>query len=95
MEWPLAIRIGDHIHHMARTSSRNLEAALPGEWAALIVAIVLFAVLGTGILAFTCLRHERFTARRGAERRRGAPTRTGAEESPAPASASARGGSGP
>jgi hypothetical protein len=46
----------------------ELERALPSEWAALFVVLVALAVVGAGILAVTCVRHERVVARRHAGR---------------------------
>lgn len=45
------------------------EQAIPGEWALLLLIIVLGAVLGLVVLWFTLLRHERTVKRR--DRRRG------------------------
>ena len=45
------------------------EQAIPGEWASLLLIIVLGAVLGLVVLWFTLLRHERTVRRR--DRRRG------------------------
>jgi hypothetical protein len=45
------------------------EQAIPGEWALLLLIIVLGAVLGLGVLWFTLLRHERTVKR--LDRRRG------------------------
>jgi hypothetical protein len=45
------------------------EQAIPGEWALLLLIIVLGAVLGLAVIWFTLLRHERTAKRR--DRRRG------------------------
>jgi hypothetical protein len=45
------------------------EQAIPGEWALLLLIIVLGAVLGLIVLWFTLLRHERTVRRRGDRRR--------------------------
>jgi hypothetical protein len=44
------------------------EEAIPGEWAALVLIMVLGAVLGLLVLWFTVLRHERIVRRRAARR---------------------------
>ena len=44
------------------------EQAIPGEWAALVLLIVLGALLGLLVLWFTVLRHERTIRRRAARR---------------------------
>jgi hypothetical protein len=49
----------------------DLESALPGEWAALVLAVVLAGLVGGLILVVTCLIHERIVVRRDRERRRG------------------------
>src|SRR5260370_2434342 len=46
----------------------TLEAALPGEWAALFLTLAVIAVVGAAILVTTCLRHERVVVRRHAGR---------------------------
>ena len=59
----------------------SLEAALPGEWAALFLTLAVIAVVGATILVTTCLRHERVVVRRHAGRaaaRRGVATRAAA-----------------
>lgn len=48
------------------------EQAIPGEWATLVLLIVLGAVLGLLVLWFTVVRHERTTRRRADRRRPGA-----------------------
>lgn len=55
-------------------ATHDLESALPGEWAALVVvAVVVVAVVGGVVLAVTCAMHERVLARR----RRGRAMRAG------------------
>ena len=44
------------------------EAAIPGEWAALVLIMVLGAALGLLVLWFTVLRHERAVRRRASRR---------------------------
>ena len=44
------------------------EQAIPGEWAALVLVMVLGALLGLLVLWFTVLRHERTIRRRAARR---------------------------
>ena len=44
------------------------EQAIPGEWALLLLLIVLGALLGLIVLWFTLLRHERTLERRGRRR---------------------------
>ena len=44
------------------------EQAIPGEWAALVLVMVLGALLGMLVLWFTVLRHERTIRRRAARR---------------------------
>jgi hypothetical protein len=44
------------------------EQAIPGEWAALVLVMVLGALLGLLVLWFTVLRHERTVRRRAARR---------------------------
>jgi hypothetical protein len=48
------------------------EQAIPGEWALLVLLIVLGAVLGLFVLWFTVVRHERMMRRRADRRRPGA-----------------------
>jgi hypothetical protein len=48
----------------------HLEAALPGEWAALVLAVGLLGVVGGLILAAVCVHHERLAARRARLRAR-------------------------
>lgn len=47
------------------------EQAIPGEWAALVLVMVLGALLGLLVLWFTVLRHERTIRRRAARRPNG------------------------
>lgn len=54
-------------------ANHDLESALPGEWAALVVAVVAVAVVGGVVLAVTCALHERVVTRR----RRGRAIRVG------------------
>ncbi|MBS2964926.1 hypothetical protein KGA66_17855 [Actinocrinis puniceicyclus] len=58
-----------------RGARGGLERALPGEWAALVVTLVVIAAVGAAILVATCLAHERVIAKRRARRlaRRAAP----------------------
>jgi hypothetical protein len=48
----------------------SLESALPGEWAALFITLVVIAVVGAAVLVATFLRHERVLRRRYAVRAR-------------------------
>jgi hypothetical protein len=48
----------------------HLEAALPGEWAALVLAVGLLGVVGGLVLVAACVHHERLTARRARLRTR-------------------------
>ena len=74
------------------------EQAIPGEWAMLMLIIVLGAVLGLAVLWFTLLRHER-TLRTRARRRQGARRTAGmmmteigaAADEPVPAEATRAG----
>lgn len=47
------------------TAQRGFESALPGEWAALVLAVVLAGLVGGLILAVVCVAHERDVVRRG------------------------------
>jgi hypothetical protein len=51
-------------------SGGRLEAALPGEWAALVLAVGLLGVFGGLILVAACVHHGRLTARRARLRSR-------------------------
>jgi hypothetical protein len=55
------------------------EQAIPGEWAALVLVMVLGAVLGLLVLWFTVLRHERIVRSRAARRPRRTRPVTGPE----------------
>lgn len=46
----------------------NLEQALPGEWLALILTLVVIAAIGAAILVATRVAHARTVARRNARR---------------------------
>ena len=60
----------------------HLEAALPGEWAALVLAVGLLGVVGGLILVAACVHHERLAARRARLRTRASSRGRGAWAAP-------------
>jgi hypothetical protein len=56
---------------LATAVGGSREAALPGQWALLVLIVALIAVLGAMILINTYARHERAVARRRGLRRVG------------------------
>jgi uncharacterized protein (DUF2062 family) len=51
-------------------ANQHLESALPGEWTALMVTVVVAGLVGGLVLAVTCVLHGRGVVRRARSRQR-------------------------